>query len=122
MFMGWGWPKGTMKSEVTTHTKVDWNPCEFWKNLKFGTLDISRNRPILVYEHCLIVSTKGVARTWFRGGTHFGGGGGGGPDPLFFASGPKSQGSPLMYFWLPPNFGGGGAGPPAPPPWLRPCS
>ena len=39
----------------------------------------------------------------------------GGPDPLFFASDPKSQGSPLMYFWLPPDFGGG-AGPPAPPP------
>ena len=45
------------------------------------------------------------------GGTHFGGGG----DPLFFASDPKSQGSPLMYFWLPPDFGGGGGpGPPAP--------
>ena len=58
---------------------------------------------------------KGVARIWFRGGpTHFGGG----PDPLFFASDPKSQGSPLMYFWLPPDFGGG-PGPP-PPPWLRP--
>ena len=39
----------------------------------------------------------------------------GGPDPLFFASDPKSQGSPLMYFWLPPDFGGGGPGPPAPP-------
>ena len=44
------------------------------------------------------------------GGTHFGG-----PDPLFFVSDPKSQGSPLMYFWLPPDFGGG-AGPPPPPP------
>ena len=40
----------------------------------------------------------------------------GGPDPLFFASDPKSQGSPLMYFWLPPDFGGGGRAPPAPPP------
>ena len=64
------------------------------------------------------VPDKGVARIWFRGGPHpFRGG----PDPLFFASDPKSQGSPLMYFWLPPDFGGGGAGPPPPPPpWLRP--
>ena len=54
---------------------------------------------------------KGVARIWFRGGPHpFRGG----PDPLFFASDPKSQGSPLMYFWLPPDFGGG-PGPPRPP-------
>ena len=57
---------------------------------------------------------KGVARIWFRGGAPISGGG----DPLFFASDPKSQGSPLMYFWLPPDFGGG-AGPPRPP-WLRP--
>ena len=39
------------------------------------------------------------------------GGGGhpfrGGGDPLFFASDPKSQVFPLMYFWLPPDFGGG---------------
>ena len=58
-----------------------------------------------------LVLTKGVARIWFRGG------GGhpfrGGPDPLFFASDPKSQGSPLMYFCLPPDFGGG-PGPPPP--------
>ena len=39
----------------------------------------------------------------------------GGPDPLFFVSYPKSQGSPLMYLWLPPDFGGGGPGPPPPP-------
>ena len=39
----------------------------------------------------------------------------GGPDPLFFASDPKSQGSPLMYLCLPPDFGGG-PGPPRPPP------
>ena len=38
----------------------------------------------------------------------------GGGDPPFFASDPKSQGSPLMYFWLPLDFGGG-APPPAPP-------
>ena len=38
----------------------------------------------------------------------------GGADPLFFASDPKSQGSPLMYFWLPPDFGGGAD--PHPPP------
>ena len=61
----------------------------------------------------LSVHPKGVARIWFRGGTHFGGGG---ADPLFFASDPKSQGSPLMYFWLPPDFGGGRPPPPAPPP------
>ena len=55
--------------------------------------------------------TKGVARIWFRGGGHpFRGG----PDPQFFASDPKSQGSPLMYFWLPPDFGGGRAPPPPP--------
>ena len=57
---------------------------------------------------------KGVARIWFRGGPHpFRGGGG--PDPLFFASDPKSQGSPLTYFWLPPDFGGGGRAPRPPP-------
>ena len=68
---------------------------------------------VLASGHLIrVVKVKGVARIWFRGGgaTHFGGGG---PDPLFFASDPKSQGSPLMYFWLPPDFGGGG---PAPPP------
>ena len=56
-------------------------------------------------------------------GFGFGGGGGhpfrGEADPLFFASYPKSQGSPLMYLLLAtPGFRGGGP----PPPWLRPCS
>ena len=57
---------------------------------------------------------KGVARIWFRGGTHFGG-----PTPYFSPQTPNHNGPPLMYFWLPPDFGGGGAGTPAPP-WLRP--
>ena len=59
-------------------------------------------------------STKGVARIWFRGGgTHFGGG----ADPLFFASDPKSQGSPLCTFGYPWISGGR---PPPPPPLATP--
>ena len=86
------------------------------KRKKFGHLstffDQARSFPVNGPSF-LSITSKGVARIWFRGGaTHFGGGG---PDPLFFASDPKSQGSPLMYFWLPPDFGGGG-GPPRPPP------
>ena len=69
--------------------------------------------------------SKGVARIWFRGGTHLGGGapisggggthfGGGGRPPVFRLR-PQITRVPLMYFWLPPDFGGR-----APPPWLRP--
>ena len=42
----------------------------------------------------------------------------GGPDPLFFASDPKSQGSPPYVLLATPGFrggGGGGPGPPRPP-------
>ena len=62
-------------------------------------------------EQLLIKPPKSVARIWFRGGHPFRGGGG---RPPIFASDPKSQGSPLMYFWLPPDFGG--TRPPRPPP------
>ena len=56
------------------------------------------------------MATQGRSQDLVSGGHPFRGGG----DPLFFASDPKSQGSPLMYFWLPPDFGGGA--PPPPPP------
>ena len=90
------------------------------QQLEEGTLPTSRHSTPRTYSTKILeVVDKGVARIWFRGGPPISGGG---PDPLFFASDPKSQGSPLtgMYFWLPPDFGGGGAGPPPPPPLATP--
>ena len=54
---------------------------------------------------------QGRSQDLVSGGTHFGGG-----DSLFFASDPKSQGSPLCTFGYLRISGG----PPPRPPWLRP--
>ena len=54
-----------------------------------------------------LLCSKGVARIWFRGGTHFGGG----ADPLFFALRPQITRVPPYVLLATPFW----PGPPAPP-------
>ena len=56
----------------------------------------------------LFVCGKGVARIWFRGGTHFGGG----ATPYFSPQTPNHKGPPLCTFGYPRISGGGGRPPP----------